>query len=260
MKSLPNPKAWDLSGALAAPPASLRDDLKGTQLVVLEEMRQLMTYARNAVTRGEMVGIDAPNGTGKTTLLRTLMAASPVRTYYLSFPSTTRGKQMWRRIAQVVVGPDADGTEAELQDQVRDVLTLEPSLLLLDEAKRLAPHVLLALCWLEGLQNKCGIVLASNDLAAHAERDEALSTRITRWVSLANMGDDELLPYLTAMHPIYQSADPALLSAINAKATLGNRRRWLNFTTALIDLRAEAVTQKAAELALGPLARKVTWP
>ncbi|MGY2004252.1 AAA family ATPase [Blastococcus sp. SYSU DS1024] len=245
--------AWDVDAAADHLPDHIRRELPaGASLVLTDELRRTVAFARTAVEKNHMVVISGPAGAGKTTLVGALEGIAGVTVVNVSIAQGSRNKQAWEEIARGVTGAPQKGTQAKLQDVVAQTLASTPTLLIVDEAQNIGLDSLMALRWLNNkATDHVGMVLAGVNLNQRLDRDPQLSTRIKRRVLLEPRTWPQMWPLLQRFHPVLAASDDGLLRRVDEVFARGLWRYWQSFVDALDDLGVTGpLTVELAELAI----------
>lgn len=232
-----NSDAWDVTAAAQhLPPQVLRDLPTGAALVPTDELHRLVFYARTTVEKNFIVLVSGPAGSGKTTLVGAVEGIAGVTVANVSIAHGSRSKDVWQELARGVTGAPQPGTQSELQDTVRCVLALTPTLLIVDEAQNVGLNALLALRWLNNkVPTNVGMILAGVDLQKRFEREPQLSTRVKRRILLEPRTWPVMLPLLQQFHPVLAATDPELLQRVDEVHARGLWRHWQGFLDAVDD-------------------------
>jgi len=218
----------------------------------------------------------APPGTGKTTVIRSVMARLPEARYHLHYVKCTNiGKRdMCREIARVCDVDSVGSFSAlhqRLQARFEGMLAdqgLRP-VLLLDEAHDLRPDVLSMFRLLTNFQMDSRLVLSlvfvgQTDLGTLLARDDydAIARRIVHYATLRPLSRDETTRYIEHRCDIAGSrTSPFDSSSIDAiyEIARGNLRATDNLALESLEGAARATLKVVSAMHVSA-ARKVLWP
>jgi hypothetical protein len=247
-------RAWNAEAAPAHLPEYARTNMpSGARLVVTDELRLLVAFARTAVERGHVIVVSGESGIGKTTMAGAVEAVATVRVARAEIPPRSRDKQVWEYLARAVLGSVPGGTAAQLRDAITARLIAEPTLLFVDDAHNVGLPCLLQLRWLHSATNRgFGLVLLGVHLDAYLNREAQLRSRVTRRVLLRTPDFGALREQLAAFHPVLAHTSPALLGWVNDVYAHDSWYPWASFTAAAVeDLRVTThLTPATAALAV----------
>jgi type II secretory pathway predicted ATPase ExeA len=226
---------------------------------------------------GRMSGaLIAPSGTGKTALLRRLVASLPEARYQVRTVKVTglSKRDLCREIA-VVCGVSSDGTYPALVRRLteRFETTLDDGglrpVIVLDEAHELRPEVLSMLRLLTNFKMDSRLVLSiilsgQPPLATLLRRDdqEAIARRLVYYATLRTLSDAETRAYVEHRCAIAGAArspfDDAAVGALY-EMSRGNLRAIDSLALEALSIAART---KATVVCAGHIvaARKVLWP
>ena len=226
--TVPTPGTGDPVDAWAAmTPAQRRMFPRRARLVVTPEINLLAWGLPSMTSRGGIIVVSGPAGSGKSVAAQAIATVSPVRTVSVELSPRTKSKAFWHDIASAISGAPPQHTEKQLRDLVRTQLHTEPTLLIVDEAQNVGMPSLLQLRWLCGLNIPgFALLLAGVGLDSYIQREPQLASRVDRRVILERVPIGALSPYLRRYHPLVEEMPDDLLERIDTTYANGLWRHW----------------------------------
>ena len=235
----------------------------GAALVLTPELVEMQQIAPGVLRRRRIIVIDGAPGCGKSIAKAILARGCPVRTATFTMPDRdmiSRGTTFMAAAHEAVAGrPVPKLTQGQHENELRHLLTLEPLVLIVDEAQNASTQVLKNLRTMTERPNtKFALALFGHGVLDIIRREQMLWT----WrgyvrefrplvtpheLATAPASQQEqlsrcaaLLPFLAALHPRLAKTSTGLLVETNRVYAHGLMRQWMTLLEFLLDIPGDA--------------------
>lgn len=235
------------------------DLMLSTPLVHTTIFAEAVDVSTAVVSRNEIVLLDGPAGTGKTTAARYVAQQCRRPCAVVTIPDRPAPLDLLRLVHLGVTGVEHHGSRYEMTNDLVRVLAQWAGVLVIDE---------MHLCGVVGLQTLVhlyeqtergfAVVIVGSGVGGVVDRYPNLATRVLATVDFAPLQGDALLDAVRAMDPRLAQTPEHVLRRHNDKACQGLLRRWVKTITWLDILGAEGPLDTAALDQVAALLRKAS--
>ena len=180
-------------------------------------------------------------GRGKTFAVAAAAERQPVDCCWFDFPGRTTTKALAKALLERLSGVPQSGTRSQLEERLMDALAERIRLIIIDEAQRLYAEAIeyLRHLW-DRPQTRFALLLVGGDGCWRViSRYPMVRSRLYRSVHFDRLTGEEILEHIPRFHPIYEGADPKLLTEIDDQWGDGTLRNWASFTATAEKLMTE---------------------
>lgn len=225
-------------------------DLNDANLLSTRSYRLAVRACKDAINERSMVAVYGEAGCGKTFAIENALEQhNEIENHLLDLPMRPSPRGIAARLIKELTGTNASGPLYELDEQLVELLTATPRLLVFDEAQRLTLDGIEYLRHLHDAatrkrqQTGChsfGLVFAGGHGCYQTlQRYPMLASRISTWVEFAPLKPEETASLLPAFHPVLTDADPDVIELIDDGYAHGVLRNWATFTKRAADFCAQ---------------------
>jgi AAA domain-containing protein len=201
------------------------------------EAHQVAVRVQLANLDNAILGVFGTSGIGKTFAVARaaeLCAADPshpTRVVHAELAGSTTGRGLLRDLYEPICGgPAPRGFNAdELRDEIRAELVGQHTLIVIDEVQYVQKPALRSIrkLWGQSQVDICVVLIGTPN--AYERLELEMRTRMSTVVRMVGLRDDEVVDALCAYHPIFTTADPGRLVALNKTRAWGRFRWWAHF-------------------------------
>lgn len=261
MLSKGHPEAWSVAHASQHwSDQQQREMPAGASLVVTGHMETLARGLPTAIKRGAIIVVSGPSGSGKTTAVEAVIAVTPMPSVRVELEPRTRAKGMWSSLAMALTGAYVDGPTDTLRRQIHSYLSVNPTLIVVDEAQNVGLPALLNLRWLAGLGLHFTLLLAGAGLNDYVSREPQLASRVSRRILLDPLPPGQMTAAARAFHPIFDQMDQELLLEIDHVYAHGLWRPWSHLAKTLVnDFGQQQADRDDVRIAIQTITGRPPW-
>lgn len=212
-------------GAVADVSNLITDQGSNLELRMLEAVRD---WTLMLVTGDPGTGKSFATGRAVERALSTYPKLQPV---WLEMAGSTRGRALAQDLIPQITGSYArpGATLRDLRQELTIDLAQEHRVIVVDEAQLVTLEALQLLRWLHDRTDaRFALVIVGTEKLEHRLPPE-ISSRVQSHVRFGRITDAQAPGLLAAYHPIFDGADPAMISRINRLEARGEIRWWAKF-------------------------------
>jgi len=198
-------------------------------------------------------------GLGKTFTVEAAAAQAEIPVEWFVFARRPSHTQLVKTLYQQLSGVEPRGELYKLLNELRDVLTERPRMIVVDEAQQLTADAFELLRFLhdDPRTDFALMFVGGNGCWKVISRYAMLLSRVYREVAMRNLSEEEVLDVLPRYHPIHQNVSPEVLLMVDEQFAHGIFRLWASFTHTVSELcasqRRESYDEPLALAALSML-------
>ncbi|MFE5586387.1 AAA family ATPase [Kitasatospora sp. NPDC056531] len=233
-----------------------RDDhymrLDGAHIVGTKALLRVKENIRSAIDTKAMICVYGEAGRGKSLAVNTsLRLLAPTITHRIQFRARPSTRDLRHELFYALRLPGTPPERPIEFDRVlRSALARTFRVLVCDEAQWLSKQCFeyLRYLWDDTDTDLAIVFTGGNGCYRVLQNEPMLESRIYAWQEIEPMPTDEVLTVIPAFHPIWEAADPDLITLADTEAAHGNFRAWARITHHMLasmkELRREAVDEE----------------
>lgn len=218
----------------------------------------------DAVDQRAIALIHGVAGVGKTYAVKYAIETCTLPVYRFVFPPDVKMRQISDVLLRRITGVRHQEERFLLADTLREVLSEEPLVIVIDEMQLLSLESIEYLRWLwdsDDPDTQFSLILVGgNDCWNRVRRHPHLRSRIYVRAFLKPLTREDVCEAIPRYHPIYEQAQEGTIRYVDSHFARGNLREWASFTnkSQLICERdgKDTLTQKIAKEAIELLGRE----
>jgi hypothetical protein len=195
-------------------------------------------------------------GLGKTYAVEAAAVDANVPATWVVFAGRPSYTRLVRSMFKELTGVEPHGELWKLTDDLRDVLSEKPRMIVVDEAQQLNGDAFEFLRFLhdDAATDFALVFVGGNGCWKVISRYPMLLSRVYREVKMRNLTEEEVVALIPRYHPVHARADIGTLMLIDEQFAHGTFRLWATFTKTIADLcEARGLTTYDERLALAAL-------